>query len=115
MEQGEHTPLPHAEFQILLTLLDGESHGHGIKLEVADRTDGQVVLGPGTLYSAIKRMLENGLIEECSPPDADADERRRYYRITGSGREAAEAEARRMMDLLDVAREKRLIRERQSS
>jgi len=115
VQHSGQIPLPHAEFQILLTLVDGERHGHGIKLEVAERTDGQVMMGPGTLYSAIKRMLEQGLIEECASPEgAGADPRRRYYRITTAGRETAEAEAQRLVRLLDVAREKRLIRGRQS-
>ena len=103
-------PLPTAEFHILLALLEGAAHGHGIKRDVEERTEGQVTLGPGTLYSAVKRMLERGMIREIegtpggSPPDA----RRRYYEITEQGHEAARTEARRMRALLDTAAERQL-------
>lgn len=104
------TPLPTAEFQVLLALLDEERHGHGIKRDVANRTAGRVVMGPGTLYGAIKRMLQRGLIEETDErPDPEMDdERRRYYRITAVGREAAAREAERMEQLLEIARAKQL-------
>jgi DNA-binding PadR family transcriptional regulator len=67
-------------------------------------------MGPGTLYGAIKRMLQRGLIEETvERPDPEMDdERRRYYRITPAGREAALLEAERMEQLLAIARAKRL-------
>lgn len=104
-------PLPTAEFQILLSLLDGAGHGHGIKKDVAARTRGQVVMGPGTLYSAIKRMLERGMIAEIAGQsgNASADERRRYYAITDHGRDLAQAEALRMKKLVEEAAAKRLI------
>ena len=75
------------------------------------RTDGKVRLSAGTLYSAIRRMLEQGLIEELrdSPDPASEDERRRYYRLTRLGREVAVAEARRFTDLLSQARATGLI------
>ncbi len=105
-------PLPMSEFQILLALLDEERHGYGIKREVSARTDGDVQLGPGTLYGSIKRMVGSGLIEESDErPDPDLDdERRRYYRITPLGRKVAAAEARRMERLVGIARAKRLLR-----
>jgi DNA-binding PadR family transcriptional regulator len=104
-------PLPVSEFQILLALTDEERHGYGIKREVADRTAGDVQLGPGTLYGSIKRMVASGLIEESDErPDPDMDdERRRYYRITPLGKRVAVAEARRMERLVGIARAKRLI------
>jgi len=104
-------PLPVSEFQILLALTDEERHGYGIKREVADRTGGDVQLGPGTLYGSIKRMVASGLIEESDErPDPDMDdERRRYYRITPLGKKVAVAEARRMERLVGIARAKRLI------
>jgi len=108
---GRFLPLPPSEFQILLALADAERHGYAIRTEVAERTRGEVVLGPGTLYGAIKRMLESGLIEESArrPARARDDERRRYYRITSLGRGVATAEARRMAALVDGARRKRLL------
>jgi DNA-binding PadR family transcriptional regulator len=104
-------PLPSAELHILLALLDAERHGYAIKQEVAERTAGEVQLGPGTLYGAIKRMLAAGTIEESArrPPAAEDDERRRYYRITPFGRTVAAAEARRLEQLVALARRKRLL------
>ena len=61
---AEHLPLTPAVFNILLALADGEKHGYGIMLEVEANTQGQVIMGPGTLYGSIKRMLQAGLIEE---------------------------------------------------
>ena len=104
-------PLPPSEFQILLALADGERHGYAIRAEVVERTGGEVLLGPGTLYGSIKRMLESGLIEESArrPARALDDDRRRYYRMTTLGRGVAAAEARRMASLVDGARKKRLL------
>ena len=104
-------PLPVSEFQILLALADDERHGYAIKREVASRTNGDVQLGPGTLYGSIKRMVTSGLIAESDErPDPELDdERRRYYRITALGRQVATAEARRMERLVGIARAKRLI------
>lgn len=79
--------------------------------DVASRTDGKVRLSPGTLYSSIRRMLEAGFIEEMqeSPDPESQDERRRYYRLTRFGRRVATAEAKRLSDLLNQARETGLI------
>jgi DNA-binding PadR family transcriptional regulator len=87
-----------AEFQVLIALADGEKHGYAIGKEIAARTDGQVTLGPATLYTVIKRLLANGFIdEEAARPDPGLDdERRRYYRLTARGRRAAAGEARRL-------------------
>lgn len=102
--------LPPAEFQILLALADGPKHGRGIKLDVRDRTEGSIDMGPGTLYGAIKRLLRRGWIEEVtdSVPHVD-DERLRYYAATPSGLEGARAEALRTATLLGIAQAKRLI------
>jgi len=104
-------PLPTAVFHILVALADRERHGYSIMQDVAARTDGKVRLSAGTLYSAIRRMLEQGLIEELreSPDPSSEDERRRYYRLTQLGRDAALAEARRVNDLLSQARATGLI------
>ena len=71
---------------------------------VAERTGGKVKMSPGTLYGAIKQMLEDELIEEIDSPAKNDDERRRYYRLTRAGREAARAEMARMSALLNQAR-----------
>lgn len=104
-------PLSAATFHILLALADGERHGYAIMQEVADRTGGGVRLGPGTLYGSLKRLLEQGIVEESderADPALD-DERRRYYRITRHGMSVARAEARRLEDLVRSARRKKLI------
>jgi DNA-binding PadR family transcriptional regulator len=104
-------PLPTAVFHILVALADRDRHGYSIMQDVAGRTERKVRLSAGTLYSAIRRMLEQGLIEELrdSPDPASDDERRRYYRLTKLGREVAVAEARRVNDMLSQARATGLI------
>ena len=108
---GEAPPLPPATFQILLALVDRERHGYAIMKEVAERTDGGMRLGPGTLYGTLKRLLDVGLVEEAGErADAEAgDERRRYYRITKRGLTVARAEARRLETMVRAARAKKLI------
>src|SRR5579884_1760406 len=98
-------PLSPAMFHILLCLGEGERHGYALKREIAKRTNGKVKLGPGVLYGSINKMLELGFIEESEErPDAHLDdERRRYYRITNLGKQAARAEALRMRELADLA------------
>ena len=106
------TTLTPAVFHVLLALADQDRHGYGIMLEVAERTNQQVQMGPGTLYGTLKRMLEGDLVEECNEridPDL-SDERRRYYRITRQGRRAAAAEAERLQALVRIARAKSVFR-----
>jgi DNA-binding PadR family transcriptional regulator len=95
-----------AMYLILLALLDGDRHGYAIMQAVESLTDGASRLGPGTLYSSIKKMIDAGLIEETDErPDPDRDdERRRYYRIAGPGRKAVAAETHRLDRLVTYAR-----------
>lgn len=104
-------PLTPAVFNILLALADGEKHGYGIMQEVATQTGGKLRLGPGTLYGAIKRMLEDGQIEESAerPDPAHDDERRRYYRLTEYGQRVAAAEAARLEELVRLAHSRRVL------
>src|ERR1017187_6122038 len=90
-------PLPAAVFHILIALADRDRHGYSIMQDVSARTNGKVRLSAGTLYSAVRRMLEQGLIEELaeSPDPSSTDERRRYYRLTRFGRRVAAAEGGR--------------------
>lgn len=106
MDPESLLPLTPSVFHILLALADQERHGYAIILDIAERTDGAVRLGTGTLYTAIARLLEQQLIEESDErPKADLDdERRRYYRLTPFGREVANAEARRLATLVKLAR-----------
>ena len=111
MPKRKLDPLPSAAFQILLSLADDELHGYGIMRQVEEQTNGRMRLGPGTLYSSIQALLEEGLIEEVDrAADDGGAERRRYYRLTSSGRRLARAEAERLADLLRVARIKRIYR-----
>src|SRR5262245_7849225 len=96
-------PLPPAVLHILIALGEGEKHGYAVMQEVADRTDGEVRMSPGTLYGSIRKMLDDGLIEESFRRAAD-DERRRCYRLTRFGRTVAAAEAGRLAALLHHAR-----------
>ena len=110
-------PLTPAVLHILLALADGERHGYGIMREVEGWTGGEVRLGPGTLYGAIKRMLADGLVEESGerPDPKMDDQRRRYYRITELGRRVAGAETGRLEGLVGTARRKKLIRAPEAS
>ncbi len=104
----DHQPLTPAVFHILLALMDQERHGYGIMKEVESQTQGEMLLRAGTLYQAIKRMLEMGLIEESAerPDPALDDERRRYYKLSGLGHKVASAEVERLRKLLQIVRAK---------
>ena len=115
---GKHTrrpdellPLTPGMFHVLIALADGEKHGYAIIKEVARRTDGAIRLSAGTLYTLIRRFVQNGVIAESAerPDPALDDERRRYYRLTPFGRDVAKAEAARMESTLTMARAKNLI------
>jgi DNA-binding PadR family transcriptional regulator len=104
-------PLPTAWYHLLLALAGGERHGYGLMQEIAEASAGEVRLGPGTLYGALKRLLELGLVTESGrrrDPGLD-DERRRYYRLTPLGRRTLEAEAARHVRLVELARAKRVL------
>jgi len=98
------TPLSAA---ILFALADGVSHGYAIIQEIERLTDGEMRPNTGSTYLALHRLLEEGLISESDVKGGDA--RRRYYKLSERGREAARAEARRLAQLLRVASAKRLI------
>ena len=104
----DHGPVSEPLFHILLSLVDGPRHGYGIIQDVESRTDGQVRLGAGTLYSAIKRIRAWGWVEEVRTP-AGQDGRRRYYGLTAVGRRVVKSEARRLETLVKHARSKRVL------
>jgi DNA-binding PadR family transcriptional regulator len=105
----EHPPLTPAVFHILLALAAGPAHGYAIMQEVENLTEARLQLGPGTLYGSIKRLLADGLIEEAPSLRDDDDPRRKYYRLTPTGAEIAQAEARRLSLLVTIARQRRLL------
>ena len=100
-------PLPSAAFHILVALAEGDRHGYAIMQDVAAGTGGRLKLNPGTLYTTIRRLLDQGLVIELHErPDPDEDdERRRYYRLSDMGREVAKAEAVRLQQALAFARQ----------
>ena len=99
-------------FHILIALADHDRHGYSIMQDVSARTEGKVQLSAGTLYSSIRRMLEQGLIEELkdSPDPTSTDERRRYYRLTRFGKRVAAAEVERLTGLVRQALATGLVR-----
>lgn len=106
-----HLPLSDAVFHLMLSLADGPAHGYGILLEVEQRSDGAVKMGTGTLYSAVKRLRDQGLIEDVEAPSgggtgSGGDQRRRYYALTPLGRIVLREEARRLEALVVFARRK---------
>ena len=124
----ELLPLTPAVLHILLALADGRRnaeqedgvgrHGYAVAQEVEEMTEGQIRMGPGTLYGSIQRMLTSGLIEEVARARSTArstssgseeDERRRYYRLTDLGFRVATAEAQRLEQMVRSARAKKLL------
>ena len=107
-------PLPSATFHILMAVADEDRHGYAIIQDIAARTDGVLQMSAGTLYRSIQRMQEQGLIVEARerPAPADDDERRRYYRITPFGFAVARAEARRLTQMVKLARARGIAPER---
>ena len=104
MNKAEPPPIPPATLQILIALADGARHGYAILKDIADRTGGQFHVGPATLYTSIKRMLQAGLVEEVADDADGGDVRRRYYRITPVGRKMAIEEVRRLDSVVSQAR-----------
>ena len=99
-------PLSRTATLVLIAIGPEERHGYAIMREIARMTDGATRLGPGGVYTTIKRLLDDGLIEESDErPDPELDDqRRRYYRLTGAGRAVASAEVRRLETLVRAAR-----------
>ena len=108
-DPNTHLPLKTNWFHILLCLADQEQHGYGIMQEVLERTNDKVRLWPATLYGTLKRLIEEGLIEESDErPAAELDDaRRRYYRMTKFGRRVLDAESDRLQELVRILQVKR--------
>ena len=110
MEKKKNKPLTPAVLHILLALSVRERHGYGIMKQVKADSQGKIKMGPGTLYGSIGRMIEAGLIRESDKkidPEMD-NERRIYYKITGSGKKALAAELERYREVVAVAKKRRL-------
>jgi len=102
-------PLTPAVVHVLMALASGARHGYAIAKDVQRLTDDRIRLGPGTLYGTLQRLMESGWVEEASAPARNSDERRRYYRLTRTGREALTAEAERLEALVHAARQQRIL------
>jgi DNA-binding PadR family transcriptional regulator len=103
-------PLTAPVFYILLSLSIRDRHGYDILKDVDASSEGQIRLGPGTLYTTLKRLLDRGLITElASRPDPDHDDaRRRYYRLTPRGHAEMKGELARMKQAIVLARRSRV-------
>lgn len=95
-----------SEFYILLSLAIKQRHGYEIMKQVEQDSARKVLLGPGTLYGSIKRMLQSELIEEV-PGD---NSRRKYYILTEKGRKSLAAELQRYNDAVELAKQKDVFR-----
>lgn len=112
MRRAGELPLTPLTMAILLALAKQDQHGYALMQDVEAQTGGALRPGTGSLYAALERLVEQGLIVESSQRRAaHEDQRRKYFRITAAGRAAARAEAARMVRVLETARDKSLIRD----
>lgn len=103
-------PLTPAVFFVLFSLADGEKHGYAIMRETTQLSEGKFRMGPGTLYTTLQRLLDLELIEEVQETRAiEREARRRYYRLTGSGKGLLDTEISRMDSVVRLARRKKLV------
>lgn len=109
-------PLTPAVLHILLSLADGERHGYAIAQEVEELTGGQMLMGAGTLYGSLQRMMASGLVERAGRTRRreSGDERRVYYRLSSLGRRVLQLELRRLDAVVTLARRRQLLREPRS-
>lgn len=105
----EFLPLPHLPLHILLALADRTMHGWAVIKRIDEMTEGDTCPSTGSLYLAMGRLAERGLLEEVDAPSDDADARRKYYRLTPLGERVLEAESQRLASLVQVARASRVI------
>lgn len=105
---GAGESLTHVVYHVLLSLSMGAKHGYGIIKDVEERTCGSLELEVGTLYAAIERLRDDGLLDKLGAPP-DTDERRRYYAVTALGRSVLRAEPECLSGLVDYARDARVL------
>jgi DNA-binding PadR family transcriptional regulator len=103
MEVQEHPPLTETSFLIILSLANAPKHGYAIMKEVEIMSEKRVVMATGTLYSALRRMLEEGWIERMMDKNSEADNReRKLYQLTRHGQRVLEAEISRLQKLVNL-------------
>ena len=105
-------PLKQSTYQVLLALADDELHGYAVMQVLSEMTGGREAILPGTLYAALARMVDEGLVDVRESPDDDASggPKRRYYQRTTFGREVARLESERLRALLDIAHTQKILR-----
>jgi DNA-binding PadR family transcriptional regulator len=109
MRRAHDSTLSSLEFQVLLILAEGPAHGYAIGKALQEQSGGRVDPTTGALYHVLRRLEDTGLVEPAEVRDG-GDERRRYFRITRSGRRAASEEATHLAGLVARARDRRLLR-----
>lgn len=110
-ELHAYLPLNPRVFALLFALLEGPAHGYRLKQAIEERSEGAVTMDPGSLYRTIAKLVDEGIVQEASPPDDEVgeDARRRYYAITDLGRRLVAAEASRLRHLLAHGEQARLL------
>lgn len=103
-------PLTPLTLGVLLAVADGAMHGYALLKELDRQSDGRLKPGTGTLYAALQRMIDEGVLSEAERPVGE-DARRRYYELTVLGRAVARAELRRLAGLMDGRTVRRLVPE----
>ncbi len=101
---SEPSPLPESSFYILLSLADGPRHGYAVSKDIEEMSGGQVTLSVSTLYTALNRLQEQGLIERIDDGEEDPNPGlpRKVYRLTQPGERALNGEAKRLKALLNI-------------
>jgi DNA-binding PadR family transcriptional regulator len=104
-------PLKPVEVLVLTMLAAGDRHGYGIRQDILEHTNGAIELEAGNLYRTIRRLEQDGLLDESGrrPAGDSDDERRRYYRLTPLGRRVLSAELTRLRELVRLGETRRLI------
>jgi DNA-binding PadR family transcriptional regulator len=100
-------PLTAVSFEILLALADGPRHGYDVMAAIEERTNGRISLNPGTLYRALDRLLQQGLLEAAERRVGTNN--RRVFKLSRLGGRVAAGEARRLADQVSAARVRRLL------
>lgn len=103
-KSASHLPLSSASLHILLALAGDDLHGYGIMQEVATQSGGVYKIGPGTLYDNLQKLIPCGWVQELGPRRGDDDPRRRYYRLTDTGRDVLKDETARLAQVVREAR-----------